>query len=154
MPSSNLVAAGIEQARLDDTAIGVALIDIDNFRLLNENYGHEAGDEAILTVVEALRGGLSADVAFGRYGPDELLLVAPAGSVGSMISVLEDLRTALVDHALQFGASERLPLTVSAGVCILPGPCRFGHGPPDGHGRHAPGGEGQRRRRDPGRRAD
>jgi diguanylate cyclase (GGDEF)-like protein len=116
----NLVAAGIEQARVDDAAIGVALIDIDNFRLLNETYGHTAGDEAILTVVEALRDALPADVAYGRYGPDELLLISPAGSVESMIGVLENLRAALVDHALQFGTSERLPITVSAGVCLYP----------------------------------
>ena len=41
-------------ARSTSAAIGVALVDIDNFRLLNENYGHEAGDEALLTVVEVL----------------------------------------------------------------------------------------------------
>ena len=116
----NLVAAGIERARVDDAAIGVALVDIDNFRLLNETYGHEAGDEAIRTVVEALRRALPDDVAFGRYGPDELLLVAPAGSVGSMVGVLEGLRATLADHSLQFGASERLPLTISAGMCIYP----------------------------------
>jgi diguanylate cyclase (GGDEF)-like protein len=115
-----LVARGIEQARVDDSAIGVALIDIDNFRLLNENYGHDAGDQALLTVVEALRRGLPPDVTFGRYGPDELLIVAPAGSVSTMVEVLERLRSVLVDHALQFAASERLPLTVSAGVCIYP----------------------------------
>src|SRR5262245_65244529 len=63
---------------------------------------------------------LPADVAFGRYGPDELLVVAPAGSVASMIDVLERLRSMLVDHSLQFDASERLPLTVSAGVCLYP----------------------------------
>jgi diguanylate cyclase (GGDEF)-like protein len=115
-----LVARGIEQARPDDPAIGVALIDIDNFRLLNENYGHDAGDQALQTVVDALRRGLPADVTFGRYGPDELLIVAPAGSVSTMVEVLERLRAVLVDHALQFAASERLPLTVSAGVCIYP----------------------------------
>ena len=37
-----------------------------------------------------------------------------------MIDVLERLRSMLVDHALQFDASERLPLTVSAGVCLFP----------------------------------
>jgi diguanylate cyclase (GGDEF)-like protein len=116
----DLVAAGIERARVDDAAIGVALVDIDNFRLLNETYGHEAGDEAIRTVVEALRRALPDDVAFGRYGPDELLLVAPARSVGSMVGVLEGLRATLADHSLQFGASERLPLTISAGMCIYP----------------------------------
>ena len=105
---------------MEDTAIGVALVDIDNFRLLNETYGHEAGDEAIRTAVGALRRALPGDVAFGRYGPDELLLIAPAGPVASMVGVLERLRTTLADHALQFGASERLPLTISAGVCIYP----------------------------------
>ena len=37
-----------------------------------------------------------------------------------MIGVVEELRTTLADHALQFGASERLPLTISAGACLYP----------------------------------
>jgi len=115
-----LVAAEIERARTDQAAIGVALIDIDNFRLLNETYGHAAGDQALLTVVDVLRRSLPDDVAFGRYGPDELLVIAPAGSVHTMIDVLERMRSILVDHSLQFDASERLPLTVSAGVCLFP----------------------------------
>jgi HD-GYP domain-containing protein (c-di-GMP phosphodiesterase class II) len=63
---------------------------------------------------------LPSDVAFGRYGPDEFLVIAPAGSVHTMVDALERLRSMLVDHALQFDASERLPLTVSAGVCLFP----------------------------------
>ena len=114
------MATGIERARATDAAIGVALIDIDNFRLLNETYGHDAGNEALLTVAGVLRRSLPDDVAFGRYGPDEFLLVAPAGSVHLMIDVLERMRAVLVDHSLQFDASERLPLTVSAGVCLFP----------------------------------
>jgi diguanylate cyclase (GGDEF)-like protein len=116
----NLVAASLDRARRDGAALGVALIDVDNFRLLNENYGHDAGDQALRTVSGMLQRSLPADVAFGRYGPDELLVVAPAGSVASMIDVLERLRAMLVDHSLQFDASERLPLTVSAGVCLYP----------------------------------
>ena len=115
-----LVATGIERARATDAAIGVALIDIDNFRLLNETYGHDAGNEALLTVAGVLRRSLPDDVAFGRYGPDEFLVVAQAGSVHLMIDVLERMRAVLVDHSLQFDASERLPLTVSAGVCLFP----------------------------------
>jgi diguanylate cyclase (GGDEF)-like protein len=114
------VAAGIERARADQVAIGVALIDIDNFRSLNETYGHDAGDQALLTVVDVLRESLPEDVEFGRYGPDEFLLVAPAGSVHTMIDVLERMRSILVDRSLQFETSERLPLTVSAGVCLFP----------------------------------
>jgi diguanylate cyclase (GGDEF)-like protein len=116
----NLVATSVERARREQSALGVALIDIDNFRKLNETYGHDAADQALLTVTDLLRRSLPADVAFGRYGPDELLVVAPAGSVASMIDVLQRLRSMLVDHSLQFDASERLPLTVSAGVCLYP----------------------------------
>ena len=115
-----LVATGIERARATDAAIGVALIDIDNFRSLNETYGHDAGNEALLTVAGVLRRSLPDDVAFGRYGPDEFLVIAPARSVHLMIDVLERMRAVLVDHSLQFDASERLPLTVSAGVCLFP----------------------------------
>jgi diguanylate cyclase (GGDEF)-like protein/putative nucleotidyltransferase with HDIG domain len=115
-----LVATSLERARRDQAALGVALIDIDNFRSLNETYGHDAGDQALLTLTDMLRRSLPGDVTFGRYGPDEFLVVAPAGSVASMIDVLERLRSMLIDHALQFDASERLPLTVSAGVCLYP----------------------------------
>jgi diguanylate cyclase (GGDEF)-like protein len=116
----NLVAESVERARVDQAPVGVALIDVDNFRLLNETYGHAAGDQALKTVADMLGRSLPADVQFGRYGPDEMLVIAPAGSVHSMIEVLERLRSMLVDHALQFDASERLPLTVSAGVCLFP----------------------------------
>jgi diguanylate cyclase (GGDEF)-like protein len=114
------LARSVEEARATNAAIGVALIDIDNFRLLNEHYGHDAGDQALLTVVDRLTATLPADVIFGRSGPDELLIVAPGTSFHLIEEVLEKLRTALADHALQVDAAERLPLTVSAGVCTYP----------------------------------
>ena len=48
-----LLADEVETARAAGTSIGVALVDIDNFRLLNDTHGHEAGDE-VLTQVAAL----------------------------------------------------------------------------------------------------
>jgi diguanylate cyclase (GGDEF)-like protein/putative nucleotidyltransferase with HDIG domain len=116
----DVVARAVDESRAGRGGFGVALVDIDNFRLLNENYGHEAGDEALIAVVDLLRRELPAFAAFGRYGPDELLFVVPSGSVQVVGDVLERLRAALVDYSLQFDASERLPLTVSAGVCTFP----------------------------------
>jgi diguanylate cyclase (GGDEF)-like protein len=114
------VARSVDRARDEGSAFAVALVDIDNFRLLNETYGHAAGDRALLTIVELLGRELPPDVVFGRYGPDELLIVAPSDEIHALGVVLERARTALADHALQFGMSERLPLTVSAGVCTFP----------------------------------
>jgi diguanylate cyclase (GGDEF)-like protein len=114
------VARSVDAARDGSTAFAVALVDIDNFRLLNETYGHAAGDRALMTIVDLFGRDMPADVILGRYGPDELLLLAPAGEVNALGVLLERARTALADHALQFDSSERLPLTVSVGVCTFP----------------------------------
>jgi diguanylate cyclase (GGDEF)-like protein len=114
------LAQEIEQLRDAGTPLGVALVDVDNFRLLNENHGHRAGDEAIMRVVGQPRRLLPADIVMGRYGPDEVLLIAASGSIADLEPALERLRAALADMSLEFDASERLPLTVSAGVCTYP----------------------------------
>ncbi len=116
----DVVARAVDESRAGRGGFGVALVDIDNFRLLNENYGHGAGDEALLAVVDLLRRELPSVATLGRYGPDELLFVVPSGSVQVVGDVLERVRAALVDYSLQFETSERLPLTVSAGVCTFP----------------------------------
>jgi len=114
------LAAEIERARADGFPLGVALIDIDNFRLLNDNHGHRAGDQALLAVVEELRRHLPESGVMGRYGPDEFLFIAPAAAVVEMEPAVDRLRTALADLSLQFEATERLPVTVSAGLCTYP----------------------------------
>jgi diguanylate cyclase (GGDEF)-like protein len=114
------LAREIERARASGTALGVALIDIDNFRLLNDNHGHRAGDDALLAVVDLLKRNVPGSIVMGRYGPDEFLLVADAIVVADLEPAVDRLRTALVDFSLQFEATDRLPVTVSAGLCIYP----------------------------------
>jgi diguanylate cyclase (GGDEF)-like protein len=114
------LAREIERARASGTALGVALIDIDNFRLLNDNHGHRAGDDALLAVVDLLKRNVPGPIVMGRYGPDEFLLVADAIVVADLEPAVDRLRTALVDFSLQFEATDRLPVTVSAGLCIYP----------------------------------
>ena len=114
------LADEIERARVSGLPLGVALVDIDNFRLLNDNHGHAAGDAALLAVLELLRAGLPERVVMGRYGPDEFLLVAPPDVVVELEPALERLRVSLADLSLQFEATERLPVTISAGLCTYP----------------------------------
>jgi diguanylate cyclase (GGDEF)-like protein len=114
------LALALEQARTDHQAIGIALVDLDGFRLLNETYGHVAGDRALETVVSTLRAELPATLTWGRYGPDEFLVIAPAAHVAELRPILERLKASLADGELRFEASERLPITVSAGICLYP----------------------------------
>ena len=114
-----LLAEAVEAARRDEGRIGVALVDVDNFRLFNDTHGHEAADEVLLRVAElvALEAG---DGHVARYGPDEFLLVRTGASVADMEGSMERLRAGLEGVSVQFGVSERLPVTVSAGICAYP----------------------------------
>ena len=114
-----LLADEIEAARAAGTSIGVALVDIDNFRLLNDTHGHEAGDEA-LTRVAALLAREPEPVHVARYGPDEFLLVRPGAESADVIESVERLRRGIADLTIQFGESESLPVSASAGICAYP----------------------------------
>jgi putative nucleotidyltransferase with HDIG domain len=71
-------------------------------------------------VAEELGGLLPEPIVMGRYGPDEILLIAPAEAITELEPVIGRLRAALADRSLQFDASERLPVTISAGLCTYP----------------------------------
>jgi diguanylate cyclase (GGDEF)-like protein len=110
----------IEAARSSGGAVEAGLVDIDNFRLLNDTYGDSAGDTALLELCRILRACAPEGSIVGRYGPDEFLVISASGSVGAMRGALDQLRSDLQDVSLQYGDSERLPLTVSAGICAFP----------------------------------
>ena len=115
-----LLSQELERARAVGVPLGVALIDVDNFRLLNDNHGHRAGDDVLISLVELMKRHVPETVLVGRYGPDEFLLVAHAEGVVELEPAVERIRTALVDLSLQFEATERLPVTISAGLATFP----------------------------------
>lgn len=107
-------------ARETGGSVGIALLDLDNFRLLNDTHGHHAGDQALVEVSRLLRLELSQASELGRFGPDEFLVVAPPACVHDLEPAIGRLRERLVDLSLQFGGSERLPVTISAGISYTP----------------------------------
>jgi diguanylate cyclase (GGDEF)-like protein len=115
-----LLAEAVETARSQGSAIGVALVDVDNFRLFNDTHGHAAADEVLLRVAELVAATGDDATHVARYGPDEFLIVAPGATVDDMQRSSDRLRAGLSEVAVQFGDSERLPITVSIGICAYP----------------------------------
>jgi diguanylate cyclase (GGDEF)-like protein len=110
----------IASAQRSGESIGIALVDIDNFRLLNEVHGDPAGDVALLRVADALQRQSWPWSALGRYGPDEFLAVAPESSARELEAAMKHVRTELEQVSLQFAGSEPLPLSVSVGISFFP----------------------------------
>ncbi|HET9498252.1 MAG TPA: diguanylate cyclase [Candidatus Limnocylindria bacterium] len=98
----------------------IALLDVDNFRLLNAGHGHRAGDEALRQTAAVLAGVAQPGQLYGRFGPDEFLLADFGDDPDRLMRTLAALTTALAAVDLRFGDSERLPLSAAAGVSRVP----------------------------------
>lgn len=95
---------------------GVALIDVDDFKLYNDTYGHLTGDMALVTVANAIRKCIRKTDILVRYGGDEFILVLPGVNEDILIRKLQRVQQA-IQHASIPGYS-RLQLSVSIGGVI------------------------------------
>ncbi|MEM7140845.1 MAG: sensor domain-containing diguanylate cyclase [Actinomycetota bacterium] len=99
---------------LNDDEIGaVAMADLDRFKLLNDRYGHEAGDRALRMFADAVRESLRGDDWIGRWGGEEFLLVMPGLGVHEAKAALDRVREHLADACVR---AEAPAVTVSMGV--------------------------------------
>ena len=114
------IGEAIERLRGTGAGLEIAILDIDNFRILNDTWGHAAGDEAIDAVSDLLKPLAPTALAVGRYGPDEFLVAVEGPAVGTLQTRAEAVRQALAEVKLKFGDSNDLPLTVSAAVARFP----------------------------------
>jgi diguanylate cyclase (GGDEF)-like protein len=72
--------------------ITVAYVDLDNFKSINDNYGHDAGDELLKLSASVLRGGLRGTDVVARLGGDEFVFMLPEGEPGAGVQVVLKLR--------------------------------------------------------------
>jgi diguanylate cyclase (GGDEF)-like protein/putative nucleotidyltransferase with HDIG domain len=113
------LATAIERSTVGEP-LGVALLDVDNFKLLNDTHGHDAGDEVLRRVAALVAEAGRQDLSVGRYGPDEFLLFWPQADADAAQQSLAELRRRLDEVSLVFGESESLPITASAGIACYP----------------------------------
>jgi len=98
---------GLEQALEREMAhfrrygadLTVAMLDLDEFKQLNDCYGHVAGDEVLIGLARLLRQGLRETDVVGRFGGDEFLIVLPHTDARESVRVLEKLRRAVREYA-------------------------------------------------------
>ncbi len=71
---------------------GIAVIDLDDFKLCNDTFGHSAGDAALMKLCEVISGELGEDDTLIRYGGDEFLLITAEPKIDSLRRMLEAIR--------------------------------------------------------------
>ncbi|MFN6507039.1 diguanylate cyclase [Xanthomonas translucens pv. translucens] len=113
------LTAALEHARATQSPLCVALLDIDNFKRINDTYGHEIGDEVLRRVGEVLRATLGEHAFAARHGGEEFLLVLPGLDREQARVRLDQLRrrvAALVVHDVD---GQMVQCTASVGFACL-----------------------------------
>jgi diguanylate cyclase (GGDEF)-like protein len=107
----------MERSRRYETPLSFIVFDLDDFKCLNDTYGHDAGDGVLVQLAELIQPHLRPSDWFGRWGGEEFVIVASSTPLRSAQRLANRLRSAIVDHELgpertlsaSFGVSEFRP---------------------------------------------
>jgi diguanylate cyclase (GGDEF)-like protein len=106
----------VERAARYDRPLCVAFVDIDHFKLVNDNYGHESGDQVLRGVAQVLAGNLRASDIIGRYGGEEFMLILTETNVEEGTILAEKLRTLVERETFAVDGNPRLSVSISIGI--------------------------------------
>jgi diguanylate cyclase (GGDEF)-like protein/PAS domain S-box-containing protein len=109
----------VEMAAEYGHSFAIALLDLDNFKVINDSYGHAAGDAVLTEVADRLRGQLEPEDTIARLGGDEFVLVVRSrGHLEELVELMERIRQA-IGEPMVVDAGE-LNTAVSIGVSVYP----------------------------------
>jgi len=104
----------MERARRYSNSFALIMLDLDDFKQINDTFGHLAGDRALSSIAEILRQNVRVVDHVGRWGGEEFMILLTEANGGEAALVAEKLRLALIDHKIDEAAT----VTASFGVTI------------------------------------
>ncbi|WP_085690417.1 MULTISPECIES: GGDEF domain-containing protein [unclassified Pseudomonas] len=105
----------ITQLQQHGNTLSLAMLDLDHFKRINDNYGHLAGDKVLKIIATVLRKRLRGSDFIARFGGEEFVLLLPATTPAVGAKFLETLRAAIEACPFHF-KGERVTITVSMGL--------------------------------------
>ena len=106
------LAARTHSGRTHATPLCVVMVDVDHFKLVNDNFGHASGDAVLRQLSGLLKHHLRPDDVLGRFGGEEFIVLLQGCDLAEALAVAEKLRATVAAHAFAHGQ----PLTASFGV--------------------------------------
>jgi diguanylate cyclase (GGDEF)-like protein len=114
----DLARRAIAAARRHGMPMAIMIVDIDHFKRINDQLGHECGDLALVEAVRRLRESLRAEDLVGRLGGEEFVAVMPNTDGVAGLAAAERVRAAFAESPMAI-ASHEIAVTVTAGVAVL-----------------------------------
>ena len=108
-----------KKAKVTETNLSLIVFDLDHFKVVNDTFGHQAGDYVLREVSDVVKNQLirSGDI-FGRYGGEEFVIILYGSPLQRACDVAERIRSTIERHQFNFAGKE-LKITVSLGVAAV-----------------------------------
>jgi diguanylate cyclase (GGDEF)-like protein len=110
-----LAEPSLELARRHNLPLAVGMIDLDNFKHVNDKYGHAVGDQVLKALCSSVQKQIRGADIFGRFGGEEFLIVLPETSVDGAVFLVERIRKSIEEHPFVINDLP-VSLTISVGV--------------------------------------
>jgi len=110
-----IMESEIERARKDQRSLSLIMLDIDNFKHINDTYGHPRGDEVLRFISSVLKQTIRACDVVSRYGGEEFTIVLPETDIRGAVEIAEQVRRGIENHHIDINGNS-LKITVSMGA--------------------------------------
>jgi diguanylate cyclase (GGDEF)-like protein len=114
------LAAAIDTAARDGRPLTLALLDIDHFKRINDEHGHDEGDAALCRVAEQLSAAMRRTDIVARYGGEEFVVLMPGTGSAHALARIEALRESVVSTPIILRGGGALRMNFSAGLAGIP----------------------------------
>ena len=113
---NEIIDLQMQQAQITHRETSLIMVDIDNFKKINDQYGHHQGDLVLKHVASILRKSLRTSDVIGRYGGEEFVILLPFTSIENAVLVAETCRKALEQTSVEVKENEMLYIKACFGV--------------------------------------
>lgn len=107
------------QRRKRSFSFGLLIIDVDNFKLFNDQYGHQFGDTVLQIIVKELHRNLREEDLLARYGGEEFVILVPEATEKVIVLISEKIREVIEQTQLKYSPTDKsVSVTVSIGATL------------------------------------
>lgn len=110
----------VERARRYKYPLSALLLDLDHFKQVNDNYGHQIGDIVLQQVAQRLKSSLRRTDFLARYGGEEFVVLAPQTPAERAIILGERLRQVIAESPITVSDDLQIRITLSVGIAVFP----------------------------------
>jgi two-component system, cell cycle response regulator len=116
---NELLAKEWARSQRYDYPLSLIMADIDDFKKINDCYGHQAGDMALIKIAKVLFESLREDDCLARYGGEEFLFVLPQSDLRAACIAAERFRRVVSELNISLDKNQKLTLSISCGVATV-----------------------------------